>query len=135
MGRFRGRTDAELAAFLRTILARKLADAVRTYAAEARDVALERSLEAALEESSGRLEAWLVDAEATPREHAERHEALLRLAGALAQLPAAQRRALELKYLHECSVAEIATLMERPTTAVGGLLRHGLRKLRELLRE
>src|SRR5947207_2979609 len=58
-GQFRGRTEAELASWLRQILARTLADAARRFGPGGRDVGLERSLEAALDESSSPLEAWL----------------------------------------------------------------------------
>jgi RNA polymerase sigma-70 factor (ECF subfamily) len=53
---FRGKSAAELAAWLRRILAHNLADVVRHYGAATRDVALERSLEASLAESASRLE-------------------------------------------------------------------------------
>src|SRR6516165_8430140 len=48
---FRGRSEAELAAWLRQILAHNLADALRALGRAKRDVNRERSLEAALEES------------------------------------------------------------------------------------
>ena len=56
---FRWQSDAAMAAWLRTILANTMTDAARKFAAGARDVYRERSLEASLEESSARLEAWL----------------------------------------------------------------------------
>src|SRR5947199_9875894 len=58
LDQFRGRTEAEMAGWLRAILAHTLADALRRLQAGTRDVAQERSLQAALEESSCRLEAW-----------------------------------------------------------------------------
>jgi RNA polymerase sigma-70 factor (ECF subfamily) len=131
----RGVTDAERAAWLRQILANVLADAVRAYGAAARDVGRERSLEAALEDSSARLEAWLADGQPSPGQDADRHEQLLRLAEALAQLPPDQRQALELKHLQGCTIDAVARQMERSKASVVGLLFRGVRKLRELLAE
>src|SRR5215468_10000581 len=59
LGQFRGQTSAEQAAWLRQILANTLANAVRDFGRARRDVDLERSLEAKLDESSARLETWL----------------------------------------------------------------------------
>src|SRR4051794_8637935 len=56
---FRGQTSGELAVWLRRILVRTLADAVRDLLREKRNVALEQSLEQALEASSARLRNWL----------------------------------------------------------------------------
>src|SRR5271166_6663054 len=49
---FRGQCEAEMAAWLRQMLAYNLADALRAQSRAKRDVARERSLEAGLEESS-----------------------------------------------------------------------------------
>ncbi len=128
---FRGRTDAELAAWLRQMLAYAIADAVRAQGRARRDVARERSLEAALDDSSARLEAWLAADQSSPSDRAQREEQLVQLAEALAQLPEDQRRAVELKHLQGYTVADVARTLGRTETAVGGLLRRGMTRLRE----
>src|ERR1700730_15992257 len=75
---FRGQSQAELGGWLRSIMANNLAEAVRRFSRQQRDVALERSLEGELEASSSRLEAWLADKASSPVEQAIRHEQLLR---------------------------------------------------------
>lgn len=119
---FNGQSEAELAAWLRKILANTLTDALRKYATGARDVKLECSFEAELEASSARLEAWLADERSSPSEQAMRQEQLLALAGALAQLPEDQRRAVELRHLQGCLLEEVARQMERSKPAVAKLL-------------
>ena len=57
---FKGTTDAELMAWLRTTLAHNLADAAKALKKAKRDVALERSIEAELGQSTARLGDWLV---------------------------------------------------------------------------
>ncbi len=122
------------AAFLRRALANNLVDLARQFAAEARDVARERSLEMQLHDSSVRLAGWLAAESSSPSQQAVREEELLLLSGALAQLPEDQRLAVEMKHLQGHSVAEIAGVLGRSETAVGGLLRRGLQRLREIMR-
>ena len=128
---WRGRTDAERAAWLRAILAHVLADAARKYGQGM--LGREQSLEMSLEQSSYRLERWLEDSHPTPGQRVDRHEQLLRLANALARLSDDQRQAVELRHLQGGSVAEIGQLMSRSQAAVGGLLQRGLRALRRMI--
>ena len=130
---FRGQSEGEFMAWLRTILANVLADAVRKFGRKHAE--LEVSLQAALEESSSCLESWLADGQAPPGEQAMRQEQLLRMADALAQLPDDQRVAVELHHLHGHSVPSIARLMDRSTASVSGLLRRGMQTLRTLLKD
>jgi RNA polymerase sigma-70 factor (ECF subfamily) len=128
---FRGTTAAEMAAWLRRILAHTLADALRDLGRECRDVSRERSLETALNESSARLERWLEDSGLAPGDVAERNEQLLRLADGLAGLPETQRRAVLLRYYEGLSVPEIGKALNRSRAGVASLLRRGLARLRE----
>src|SRR5262245_56584675 len=132
---FRGRTEGELAAWLRQILARQMTHAVRDLTRLRRDVTREQPLEAALAESSERLEAWLVAEQSTPGERAQRNEQAVRLAAALEQLPEAQREAVTLHYWEGWSLAQIAEHLDRTTAAVAGLLQRGLKALRQQLSE
>jgi RNA polymerase sigma-70 factor (ECF subfamily) len=134
-GQFRGLTEAEWLSWLRTILANVLAAAARRFDAQAREVRLERSLEAELELSSSRLECLLAADQTSPSEQAIRCEELLRLARALARLPEDQRFVVELHHLKGLPVAEVARQMGRTRPAAVGLLYRGLKQLREMLRE
>jgi RNA polymerase sigma-70 factor (ECF subfamily) len=127
---FQGTSQAEQAAWLRTILANRLADEIRRWQTEKRDVGLERSLEYDLEASSSRLEVWLADAASSPSQRAQRHDNLLVLANALMHLPEDQRAAIELHHLNGLSVSEVARQMQRTEFSVAGLLRRGLKSLR-----
>ena len=127
---FRGATDAERAAWLRRILAHNLADALRAFGRDKRDLDRERSLEESLRASSLRLERWLATGDASPSEQAERQERAIRLAVTLAGLPESQREALVLQYWHGWTLAQIGRHLDRTPAAVAGLLKRGLKKLR-----
>jgi RNA polymerase sigma-70 factor (ECF subfamily) len=131
LGEFRGLTTAELTAWLRRILTHVLANAVRDFSRARRDVNLERSLEAAVEDSSLRLENWLAVAHPTPGELADRNEQLLTLATALTTLPEDQREALLLRYYEGMSLADVAGRLGRTRPAIASLLRRGLAQLRK----
>jgi RNA polymerase sigma-70 factor, ECF subfamily len=132
---FRGGSEAELAAWLRRILARNLADALRAAGRAKRDVSRQRSLEAALDESSSRLEGGLQAEQSSPSERAERNEQAVLLAEALARLPEPQREAVVLRHLESWPLADIADRLGRSQAAVVGLLQRGLKNLRTLLQE
>jgi RNA polymerase sigma-70 factor (ECF subfamily) len=116
------RPEAIQAAWLRQILANNLRDEVRKLGTAARAVDRERSLQAALDQS-------------TPSQRAIRQEELLALAAALARLPPDQRSAVELHHLKGCPLADVAWQLGRSKGAVAQLLFRGLQKLRELLSE
>jgi RNA polymerase sigma-70 factor, ECF subfamily len=130
--RFRGTDDAQRAAWLRTLLSHTLIDAFRKLA---RAGGAERSLEAAVEQSSARLEELLAADHTSPSGRFERQERLRRLADALAALPDDQRQAVELKHLQRLALVEVAGRMGRTVPSVAGLLQRGLRALREDLED
>jgi RNA polymerase sigma-70 factor, ECF subfamily len=135
LAQFRGRSPGEQAAWLRQILARNLANVVRDLRRDKRDVAREQPLQAALDESASRLEAWLAAEQSSPSQQVERHERALRLADALERLPEKQREAVVLRHWQGCSLAEIGAQLGCTTAAVTGLLHRGLRNLRKQLHD
>lgn len=132
-GQFRGNGPEDLKSWLRRILRNNLLDARRQLEREKRDVKREASLDAALANSTRRLEAWMTAEQTSPSQHAVRGEDLERLAGALRRLDAAQRDAVEFHHLQGWTLADIAAFMGRHEGAVAGLIHRGLARLRELM--
>jgi RNA polymerase sigma-70 factor (ECF subfamily) len=130
---FRGKSEAEMAGWLRQILAHNLADALRALHRGKRDIGREQSLEQRLATSSARLQHWLAADQSSPSQHAQRQERAVRLAQSLAELAAPQREAIVLQYWHGWSLAQIGQKLDRSTSAVAGLLRRGLLQLRKSL--
>ncbi len=132
-GQFRGTTDAEAAAWLRRLLTGKMVDALRHAHADKRDARRERSLDAEIEQSSLRLERFLVADQSSPSQGAQRQEQLTKLAQAMTTLPQTQREAVELRHFLGLGLDAIANQMGKSPTAVAGLLKRGLQQLRERL--
>jgi RNA polymerase sigma-70 factor, ECF subfamily len=129
----RGQSPDALAAWLRKILARTLADTVKHYHRDRRDVNLERSLQADLDQSSNSLGGWLAADQTSPSHAAQRNEELLRLANALADLPEPQREVVILKHCRGQTLQQIAEHLGRTVPSVASLLRRGLEALRHRL--
>jgi RNA polymerase sigma-70 factor (ECF subfamily) len=132
-GRFSGRDEAEVRAYLCRTLRSVIKDAVRRFDRLKREASRERSLGAAAGGSVGSPERWLAADHTSPSKKASRNEQLARLAEALAALPADQRRAVELHHLDGQSLEQTAAAMRKSKQAVAGLLRRGLQAMRERL--
>jgi len=132
-GRWRALPSDEQMAFLRRILAHNIQDEVRKLKAGKRDVHREQSLEQAFEKSSLRLMNWVAADVSSPSLKMNKAERALQLAAALERLPEAQREALVLQHWEGKTLAEIASHMQRTPAAVAGLLKRGLRQLRDEL--
>ncbi len=134
LGELRNPQPEVLIAWLRRILARTMADAVRHYEREKRDVVLERLLESDLDRSASGFAAWLAADQTSPSGRAERNEELLRMVQALAELPDSMREVLILKHCQGWTLPQIAGRIGRSVPAVASHLRRGLQELRERLK-
>ncbi len=132
---FRGKTDLELQAWLKMILNHNLLTVARRYGTQKRATGREVTLQDQLEKSSALLHHQLVADQTSPSMKLMKQERSEQLAIALLSLLDDERSAVVLKHFHNWSVAEIAQHLGRTQDAVAGLLRRGLKKLREHLRE
>ena len=132
--RFRGLTEAELVAWLRQVLAARLADQVRRHLrARRRDARLERRLADELDRSSQALERQLAARQSTPSNQAARRERAVLLAEALKALPADYEEVIVLRHLEGLSFAEVAGRMGRSVDSVEKLWVRALARLRRAL--
>lgn len=129
---FRGRTEAELAAWLRTILAHVVAHEVRRYAGtDKRDVDRERSIDAELAETSQRWGDLLAASGSSPTQKVVRRERAAAVAEVLERLPEDYRTVLVLRHFDGLSHEAIAVRMGRGSGAVRMLWVRALARLRE----
>jgi RNA polymerase sigma-70 factor (ECF subfamily) len=131
---FEGGTEAELTAWLRQILASKLADQMRRYyGSRKRDVRLERELARDIDQSSSALNGELLAAQSSPSSQVERREQAVLLAAALEQLPEPYREVIILHQLEDLAFPEVARRMGRSVDSVKNLWLRALPRLRRVL--
>jgi RNA polymerase sigma-70 factor (ECF subfamily) len=130
---FRGATDAELAGWLRQILARCLADFVRRYRTGGRRAGREQSLDQLLDRSSQALERILAADGASPSASAERRDLGVVLSDALAELSEDHREVIVLHHLEGLGWDEVARRLGRTPGAVRMLWTRALKELRPLI--
>ncbi|MCK6456386.1 MAG: sigma-70 family RNA polymerase sigma factor [Phycisphaerae bacterium] len=135
IGGIEGANTQDVAAYLAGILRNHIIDECRKATADKRDVALERSIDAAIDDSSSRLGNLIPAAQSTPSGQMRLAERLLAVADALACLPDDQRIAVELHHLVGLTLEETAAEMQRSLPSVAGLLRRGLSALNQTLSE
>jgi RNA polymerase sigma-70 factor (ECF subfamily) len=131
---FAGTTDAELLAWLRKILASRLAKLLRRFCGtQGRNIHLEQDLASELEQSSKALDRGLVAPTSSPSHQAARREQAVRLADALESLPPHYREVIVLRQLEERSFAEVAALMGRTENSAVKLWQRALPRLCSIL--
>jgi RNA polymerase sigma-70 factor (ECF subfamily) len=129
---FRGQNEPELCGWLRQILAGRIANLVRRYlGTQARDVRLERELQAEIDQSSRAIDLNLVAAQSTPSQRASRREQAVLLADALDRLPEDYREAIVLRHLEGLSFPQIAQRMGRSLDSVEKLWLRAVTRLRQ----
>jgi len=132
---FRGKTERELIAWLRKILASKVTATVRRFCdAQRRDVDLERRLHEIMDRTS-QIARNLAMSQTSPSEIAARRERAVLLADALAAMPVDYRQVILLRDLRELSFPEVAQRMGRSADAVRKLWVRALGDLHRLLAE
>jgi RNA polymerase sigma-70 factor (ECF subfamily) len=130
---FAGRTEGELVAWLRQILARQLADAARRFHGATRDVARESPVAQFLDASSCSLGRLLPAGDSSPSETAQRREMSVLLADALAEMKDEYRDVIVLRNLQELSWPEVSERMAKSQGAVRMLWTRALKELRPLI--
>ncbi|MEO2016664.1 MAG: sigma-70 family RNA polymerase sigma factor [Fuerstiella sp.] len=103
LSEFRGQTDAEWHAWTRSILQYNVANEIDRY---------------------------LHERQFSPSQQAQHNESCRELQMAITSLPDLQQTAIRMRYLQHKPIAEIAVGMSRSKTAVAGLLKRGLNRLR-----
>ncbi|MGI9472004.1 MAG: sigma-70 family RNA polymerase sigma factor [Rubripirellula sp.] len=134
---FRGESPAEFAGWLRGMLKNNVATAVtRHVTTQKRSVRREIDANAASPGQDSNAGGWiqqLPGSTTSPSGVVIRAEAVVALIEALHQLPETQAEAIRLRYMEGLPLAEIVERMGKSDTAVAGLLKRGLQKLRTIL--
>lgn len=133
---FRGGTPAEFAGWLRGMLKNNVASALSHHVmTQKRSMKKEvhRRVGNGESESHANWIAQLPGGKTSPSGVAVREEAVLAMMNALHQLPETQAEAIRMRYMEGLPLKEIVERMGKSETAVAGLLKRGLQKLRTLL--
>lgn len=121
-GEFRGETDAQLRAWLRTIVRNQCLAQLRAGRRLVERPAASEELE---------LARRLSDSGGTPSQAVRRQEESEQLLRLLSELTQEQFEAISYRYFEAWPIAEIAQQMGRSESAVAGLLARGLSRLRQ----
>jgi RNA polymerase sigma-70 factor (ECF subfamily) len=133
LGKFKGKTEAELIQWLRQILTHTAFDRARHDRAGRRDVRLERTLEMAATDSSACVDKFLAGRNPSPSEQIRKQEFQVHLAEAIEQLPPRQRAVFIGRDVLGKSILDLAADLKLTRAAVVGLLNRAHRKLCQLM--
>jgi RNA polymerase sigma-70 factor (ECF subfamily) len=132
---FRGTTPAEFAGWLRGMLKNNVASALSHHVMTQKR-STKKEVHAGGDGDTSSRENWiqqLPGGKTSPSGIAVRQEAVIEMMNALHELPEMQAEAIRLRYMEGLALKEIVERMGKSETAVAGLLKRGLQKLRVLL--
>ncbi len=132
---FNGKTEGERMAWLRKILVRQVAQAIREVKRQKCDIDREKSIAEALDASSMRLADFLKADQSSPSQQAVRHENILIIAEAIESLPENQRQVILLRFWEGMTKRQVADTLGKSEHAVSGLLYRATKELRRLFVE
>lgn len=133
---FRGTTEKEFSAWLRSIMAHAAANLIRHYrGTRQRSLDLEESLRDQFDKSAQRLAHFAVAADPTPSRQVAHREQAGEVAAAIDELPEDYRDVILLHHLQGMSLPDVAEQMGRSVDSVRKLRARALIKLRNSLKE
>lgn len=115
---YRGHTESEKQAWLRSILVHTVSHKVRWLYAKRRDIRRERFIAKRIEESSCLLNRFLADEQSSPSQNVYHQERALMVANAMEALPELQRSVITMKYWRGMSTAQIAAELNQSSSTI-----------------
>lgn len=133
--RFEGTSEEQLMAWLKSILAARLANTMRHYlGTQARDVRLEAKIGQSLDQSAQSLGGILIASGSSPSQHVSTKEQSQLVAEALLRLPNDYREVIVMRHLEGLTFPEIGKAMQRSVNSVEKLWLRGMAKLKREFR-
>lgn len=130
---FQGETESELVAWLRRVLASRLADAARFHSALRRDVNSELRLDEAVDQSSMALHSLFPEVQDSPSQIVSKREEAVLLSEALQRLPADYAEVIVQRHLESKPFADISRSMNRTVPSVKAIWARAMASLRQQL--
>ncbi|MEZ6096770.1 MAG: sigma-70 family RNA polymerase sigma factor [Pirellulaceae bacterium] len=127
---FRGNSEGELKAWLKTLLINEIRQVRRGLFRQRRDVGRERSLDAG---PTGQEVNWLRDSEPTPQTLLFKQEQIEALHGAIVQLSDSDQQVIQLRSFEKKGFDEIAAIMGRSVDAVTKLWYRAVLRLQKIM--
>ncbi len=131
--KFSGETEPEFTGWLQAILMNRIRELHRLNTAQIRDLRREVRIDSADDSATVHWHHTSTD-EDSPAAEAIRGEKALALLAAIDKLPPDQARAVDMRYLQQMKLKDIAEDMEKSIGAVAGLIRRGVDELQSQLK-